>query len=335
MVRIVTWHRTRAAAVGLAVALALCGGCRSNGPAQSKPAITTVATFLQEHELTGRVALLQFGTTAGCELSAEGLAKMTALHQDQRFAAVSLARVEMSAESPASTKYFVAQTPGFPVYYDPDMLAGRAFQATVFPTYVLVDKFGRVRYRGPWTDESKLAAWTAELAAQAADAGPDVAMFGAVSLDGPKLLAETSLPDLQGAAKPLHDYLGKKGLALFFVDTHCPFSETALKDLPRVVPFLVAFDIETVIVYVGDAKSTVQSNYNNRGLILPVLYDETSATQQKWQVTSVPTVLLLDAAGQIAYRGPAVWKDVAAAADGLLKQPCGTITFPVGGTSMG
>jgi thioredoxin-related protein len=335
MVQSVMRHRIWVATVGLTVTLALCGGCGPSGSAKSKPAITTVATFLQEHGLEGHVVLLQFGTTAGCQLSADGLAKMTALHQDLRFAAVSLVRVEMAAESPAATKYFAVQTPGFPVYYDPDMLTGRAFQATVFPTFVLVDKFGRVRYRGPWTDENKLAAWTAELAAQTADAGPQAALFGAVSLDVPKLLADTNLPDLQGAAKPLHDYLGKNGLAAIFVDTRCPFSETALKDVPLVAPVLAAHDLPTVIINVGDAKSAVQSYYNNRGLSLPVVYDETAATQQKWQVTSVPTVFLIDAAGQIAYRGPAAWKDVAGAADGMLKLSCGTITFPVGGTSMG
>ena len=334
MVQSVAWRRIWAATVSLTVALALCGGCRSSGPPKSTASSVSAAAFLQEHGLAGRVALLQFGAT-GCQLSGEGLAKMTALRVDQRFTGVALVRVEMAPESPAATAYFAAHVPGFPVYYDPDMTAGRLFQATIFPTYVLVDKFSRVRYRGPWPEESKLATWTTELAAQTADAGPNAALFGVVALDVPKLLADTALPDLQGAAKPLHDYLGAQGLTLIFVDTRCPFSEAALKDVPLVAPVLAGRGLPTVAINVGDARDAVLAFYQQRNLGLPIVYDQTAATQQKWQVTSVPTVVLLDPAGQVAYRGPAAWRDVAAAADGLLKLPCGTITFPVGGTSFG
>lgn len=74
---------------------------------------------------------------------------------------------------------------------------------------------------------------------------------------------------------------------------------------------------------------------------LPVLlalagcYDETKATQKAWDIHSVPTVVLITPADLVAYRGPAVWKDLGDAAESALKLPAGTLKFGVKGTEFG
>ena len=312
----------------------LAVGCQPAENAPAAPQAATPAEFLKQRGLQGRVALVQFGVV-GCALSEEGIGKMIVLNRDHRIEGLAFARVEAARESKDTDHYFAAKSPGFPVHYDADSALGRAFDATAWPTYVLVDKFGRVRYRGPWPDEAKLIQWAAALGKETTDPGPDAAVFDVAALDVPKLLSDTRLPDLEGAAKPLRDRLGPKGLLAVFVDTNCPFSATAVNEMSSVASVLAKQEVSSVVVNIGETKAAVEEFYAKRQMGMPVIYDTGKATQEAWAVTSVPTVILMDSGGTITYRGKAVWADVGAAAEKSLKLPAGSLKFTVKGTGFG
>jgi len=319
----------RLAVLAAAMVLAtLSPGC------QSKPPVAVQGDFLKGQQLEGRVAFIEFGLV-GCPLSEAGLTKMIELQKDASIPDLAFLRVEESTDRPAAEAYFAAKLPGFAVTYDSEASVARAFDATAWPTFVLVDKFGHVRYRGPLPEEEKLAEWAGTLLAEKDNPGPDASVFGVTRLAAEKLLDETRLPDLEGAAKPLRSYMGAKGLVVVFVDTNCPFSGQAIGDTASVAATLAKKDVKTVLINLGDPKRTVLDFYARQKTGTPVLYDTTDAAQKAWLVEYVPTVILLDPDGNIHYRGKAVWSELAAAVESVQKSGPGSVQFKPSGTGFG
>jgi hypothetical protein len=327
-----------AAAAMLLLAAALLAtapwGCGPGTQAPPPVKANTPEEFLKGYGLKGQVALVQFGIV-GCALSEAGLNEMMRLQKGGAITGLAYARVDTSEDQKAADEYLAARKPGFIVHRDPQSVLAKAFGATAWPTYLLVDKFGHVRYRGSWPENAKLGEWTAALATEPSDPGPSAPMFTATVLDTKKLLDETKLPDLKGAAKPLRDYMGRGGLLAFFADTTCPFSAAAVAELKVVTDTLAKHAVPGVIINLGDKKAAIENLYAARDLGAAVIYDETKATQKAWDVHSVPTVVLMTPDGIVAYRGPAVWKDLGDAAEATLKLPAGTLKFAVKGTEFG
>ncbi len=209
-----------------------------------------------------------------------------------------------------------------------------AFEATVYPTFVLVGKFGRVRYRGKCPD-ARLKDWVATLDAEKADPGADVALLGAVKLDAPKLLAQTTLPDLAGNKTNLGGAMGPGGLLVMFVDTKCPFSAHAMKDMPTVAGKLLSMKINSVLINVCDPEKDVKAFFKKRNVGAQVIYDETSKTNDYWNVYSVPRVIFISPAKEIGYNGNALWADVAGGIEKVKGFKPGTINFKAKGTGFG
>jgi len=248
---------------------------------------------------------------------------------------LAFARLEASGNDAAVKAYYDEKSPPFPVVRDPRSDLARALGAMAFPSFVLIDKFGHVRYRGRLPAGEDLAEWAAALAAEETDPGPEAAMFGPGELDVAALLDATRLPDLAGATDPLADYRGRNGLLVVFVDTDCPFAGSATGDMPAVSRVLSQRGIAGVLVNVGDSAERVAESYKSRNTGTPVVYDPSKKTQNAWAVESVPTVVLIAPDNRIAYRGPAVWDDVAAAVAEMLELPAGLIDFSVKGSEYG
>jgi len=322
--------------LGLLAGVLALAGCRDAGPAkpQESAAQAQQRQVIQERGLSGQITLIEFGLT-DCKLSGEGLDEMMFLHREKAISGLNFVRVEGTADKQAFEAYYSQKKPDFPVWHDPDHALAKTFDATMIPCFVLVDKFGRVRYRGKYP-EAKLVEYVETLQAETADPGPGVALFGGItSVDVPKLLAETKLPDLSGVSRSLKDCQGAGGLLVVFVDTSCPFAGQAVGEVPVVASKLAAHKVPTILVNLGDAEQAVKKYYQDKAVGAPVLYDATKDTQLTWGVDSVPTVLLVDSAGQVAYRGKAVWADVASAAEKTLGLRAGTLGFSVKGTSFG
>jgi len=289
--------------------------------------------FLARHKLAGRVVLVEFGLV-GCELSEQGLERMVRMHRDEAVAGLAYVRVEASKEAAEVDEYYKAKSLKFPLHRDPGTSLAQAFDATVYPVFVLVGKFGRVRYRGKFPDD-RLEGWVGTLLAEKTPPGPNPPLLGAVKLDGPKLLAGTRLPALDGARTNLDACMGPEGLMVVFVDTTCPYSEHAMGDMPKVAGTLSGLKINSVLVNIGDAEKDVKKYFAGKKPVTKLLYDVTTRTAQYWDVSSVPTVVFVDPGGQIGYKGKAVWAEVAAAIEktnGLAK---GTVRFTAKGTKYG
>jgi len=321
------------AAVSAAVLVAALAvaGC---GATAGRPAAATAEAFLEEQGLRGRVALVEFGLV-GCDLSDAGLDLMIRLDREKAIEGLEFRRVEALRDAAAAEAYFAAKGPRFPVVRDPDAAAARAFDATVYPTFVLIDKFGRVRYRGPAPDADLLADWADTLQRETADAGPDAPRFGVSALDVARLLDETRLPPLAGDAKPLRAHFGQQGLVAVFVDTTCPYSGEAVGDMAKVAAVLAGRQVACVLVNVGEPEDAVRAFYGGKTTGAPVLYDASDGTQQAWKIDAVPTVMLFGPDGTLVYRGKAVWQRLASAVEGTQRLKAGSVRFGVAGTEFG
>ena len=320
------------AAAVLTVFLLLLAACGSK-PSGAVPAsgVGPVATFLKDNKLEGQIVLVEFGTI-GCELSKSGLDAMIDLAKRKAIPGLSYARLEPIADDKAFEEYYKTKSAPFPVVRDPQMKVANALGTTIYPQFALLDKFGRVRYRGAQPSEKDLAGWANTLAAETKDPGPDAPMFGTAKLDAATLLATTRLPDLSGAVKPLAAHKGKDGILLAFVDTKCPFSNVAIRELPKVASVLETHGITSLLVNIGESEAAVKRTYAPD---VPVVYDTGKTTQKCWNVTSVPTIVLMDSAGGVAYQGGAVWPGIAAATEKMLNLPAGAVTLEAQSTTQG
>jgi len=167
----------------------------------------------------------------------------------------------------------------------------------------------------------------AENSSSDAAQGPEVA----------QLLQQTVLPEMSSTspARSLDSYIGKAGLLVIFVDTHCPFVAEAKRDLPQIVPILAKRDISTVMVNLDNDLEDVQQHYADHPYGIPVLYDTTTATKDRWSITSVPTLVYITADQRADYNGPASWQDLASAVEKHLKLTAGTINFAPKGPGFG
>ena len=286
-----------------------------------------------KHNLTSKVLLIQFGS-AGDPLSDEGLEGMMLHQRLDDVPGLAFLRVETSPDANAANAFYRDNEVKFPVHRDPNSRAAKAFEADGESVFVLVDKFGRIRYRGPEPDE-RLGEWTEQLQAQSEDAGDGAAMLGDVQLDGAKLLAGTNLPNLQGDVVELKQAMGPEGIVVLLLDTTCPFSGEALRDMPTIVNTLAEARIGSIIINVDGSKDTVAEHYADKDLPTELVYDETDAALKAWNISSVPTVFYIAPDEKIAYNGPAVWADVAQAIEKSRGLGAGTIKFTAEGTEYG
>jgi hypothetical protein len=155
-----------------------------------------------------------------------------------------------------------------------------------------------------------------------ADRGPGDPASDTTGLAATSLLMTTRLPDLFGDVKPLAELKGKAGIMLAFVDTKCPFSNAAIREFPKVATVLETCGIASLLVNIGEPEANVKKTYVPDA---PVVYDTSKTTQKKWNVRSVPTIVLMDSAGAVAYQGAAAWTAVAAATEKMLNLTAGSV----------
>ena len=301
-------------------------------PAAVKAGPSPIAGLLKTNNLTGRVVLVEFGTI-GCSLSGQGLDAMADWQRRKVVPDLAYLRLEANPDKTVSDAYYKDKNVAFPVVHENVPALSQALGTTVFPSFALLDKFGRVRYRGSQPGEKDLADWTAKLLAENADAGPNAPLLGKTQFDGHALMCGTRLPALSGKTKSLAEYSGKNGLLLVFVDTRCPFSARASAEVPTVAAALGKQGISILMVNITDPEAAVKKTYGSLGT--EVVYDPGKETQQNWGIQFVPTVVLLDTAGQTIYRGSPVWADIATALEKKLNLSPASLKLDAQGTSGG
>jgi hypothetical protein len=212
-----------------------------------------------------------------------------------------------------------------------------ALEVTDTPSCVLLDRGGHVHYRGTMPGEHVLAEWYEALRERPADAGPPETLLDPAQADG-KALAATDLPELEtGRKRTLKSFIGPEGLVAVFVDTTCEFSGTALADVQGVSNELDSFDVPLVVVNIGNPLKKVEEYYapENVHLHVPILYDTSNATRDRWRIKQVPMVVYFRPDGMMTYRGTAVWDDLANGIAADLGVDPEDIVFEQDGTSYG
>ncbi|MBI5722792.1 MAG: TlpA family protein disulfide reductase [Planctomycetes bacterium] len=326
----------------------LGGGCKSKGgggqTAATGPSNTTQTVRMQQEEaavggllagqsLKGKVVLVAFGRI-DCPLSGEGLDEMISLHKSGSIAGLNFLRVETAGDDQAVDAYYRKKAPPFAVYRDKGGKLAESAGATVTPTFMLVDKFGHIRYRGSFPQE-RLDEWAAALLAEKTDPKTDFIPLGAKDLNYAKLMGQTTLNSLDGKSQGLAGMAGKGGLLIFFGDTTCPYSEQALGEFPAVAAALGKYGIPAVVINIDDQEKAVRNYYQTHKPGLPVLFDPTSSTSGSWNIQSVPTLVFVRADGKAGYYGKAVWADLGLAVEDALGLARGSVKFTAEGTKYG
>ncbi|NLF30728.1 MAG: redoxin domain-containing protein [Planctomycetes bacterium] len=321
--------RQRLWMIGLVTALALagCSGESESPPGAPEDAAVerpphVLAEVLAANRLAGKVTLIHFGA-AGDDRGDRELDEMLALARTGAIPSLAYLRVEMLPPSPATEAYYRDRDLPFPVVCDAEVRLSHALGVRTAPMFMLVGKYGRVRYRGPLPAAS-IDSWAGALAAERVDPGGRVPLLGDSDPDGADLLDSTRLPSLDGPVRPLASYAGDRGLVIVFIDTVCPYAAAAAADLRSVGAQLKPLGLPVVAVALDD-EDAVRRHYADGVAGVPVLFDDTAGTRFRWQVDSVPLVVYIDAGGRVAYRGPALWNDLGAAiAAGVQVDSAGT-----------
>jgi hypothetical protein len=321
-----------------AMALMNASGCSETPPlkdsANSVTSSRTIDQFLAERGLSGTIVLAEF-CSVGCERSGTGLDTMIDMHRRGALPGTSYIVIDGSANGGAADEYYAAKAPPFPVVRNPHPELLTALGARVYPQFLLLGRYGHIRYSGPLPELVDLREWVDVLAEETADPGAAVARFGETTLDVPSLLAATRLPDREGSTHSLAEFRTGRALLILFVDSTCPFSQSTVGELPRVWRELAAQDIATLLVFIRQSKDEVEEALASDLDLPPIVYDQTGRTQLTWHITSVPTLYLIDADGGVAYTGPALWAQVAAAAEELLELKDTHIEIEAEGTEYG
>lgn len=107
------------------------------------------------------------------------------------------------------------------------------------------------------------------------------------------------LPDADGKAVDLATYRGKVVLINFWA-TWCPPCRQELPSLSRLKKRFGTETLEIFAVNVGEDAETVFDFIGNPAF--PVLFDRDSKAMTNWSVKVVPTTVLVDRQGRIAFR---------------------------------
>ncbi|MBL7140641.1 MAG: redoxin domain-containing protein [Planctomycetes bacterium] len=302
-------------------------------PPAAVPA-TAPADFLAAHGLQGRIGLIAFGSLRD-RLSQKALETMATIPAAGGMPDLVLAAVAMADDAKAVEAHYGGFPPPFPVVPDADGALARALGVGVHPTAVLVDRAGRVRYHGPFPQETHLYDWVDALGREKTEPAPDAVAIGLWGPEARRLLDATRLPRLAGDPARLADFIQPGGLLVVFADVQCPFAGEAITDVKTVVEGLAKHGAATVLVNIGDAEADVRPYYAGKDPGVPVLFDVTRAIEKAWHVDEVPKAYYFTGQGALVYRGKAMWDNVAAAAEESLGLAPNAIQFSVRGTEYG
>lgn len=89
-------------------------------------------------------------------------------------------------------------------------------------------------------------------------------------------------------------------VVLSFFTTWCENCKKEIPCLQEMASRFAGDSIRFYLVNVGEARDTVENYVFKRVVSLPVLHDEFQVTSQKYKASSLPTLVVIDKAGNIA-----------------------------------
>jgi peroxiredoxin len=130
------------------------------------------------------------------------------------------------------------------------------------------------------------------------EGGGDAAIAGAST--GPA--ADFSLPDLDGRQVTLGRFFGKTPVLLVFWATWCPECKAAIPEINALTTGPLAEKLQIFGLNYRESREQVALAVKSRGIRYPVLLDERGQAARAYGVVGIPTYILIDRRGNVAYR---------------------------------
>jgi peroxiredoxin len=118
-----------------------------------------------------------------------------------------------------------------------------------------------------------------------------------------RVAPELDLKDLKGKTYTLSSYRNKQSVALFFLTTRCPLCPPELEKVNDLYPQLQKDDLEVLAIDVGEPASKVERFAQEHALFIPVLLDTDTSVARDYYLMGVPTIIIINKAGNIVYEG--------------------------------
>ncbi len=128
-----------------------------------------------------------------------------------------------------------------------------------------------------------------------------LAAAGLTPLPNRPAAPELALDDLQGQTHRLSDYRGRVVVVNFWA-TWCPPCRAEMPSLQRAWAQTQAEGIVWLAVDVGEGEDQVFAFSGEHRYRFPILLDRDAAALGRWPVKGMPTTLVVDPQGRIAYR---------------------------------
>jgi len=114
--------------------------------------------------------------------------------------------------------------------------------------------------------------------------------------------ADFTLPGLDGRPVALSPFLGKKPVLLVFWATWCPECEAAIPEINAMTTGPIAEKLQILGLDFRESREKVALAVKSRGIRFPVLLDERGQAARAYGVVGIPTYVLIDRRGNVAYR---------------------------------
>jgi peroxiredoxin len=114
--------------------------------------------------------------------------------------------------------------------------------------------------------------------------------------------ADFTLPDLDGRQVALGPYLGKIPVLLVFWATWCPECKAAIPEINALATGPLADKLQIFGLDFRESREKVALAVKSRGIRYPVLLDERGQAARSYGVVGIPTYILIDRNGNIAWR---------------------------------
>jgi peroxiredoxin len=122
--------------------------------------------------------------------------------------------------------------------------------------------------------------------------------------------ADFSLPDLDGRPVTLGPFLGKTPVLLVFWATWCPECKAAIPEINALATGPLAEKLQIFGLDYRELREKVALVVKSRGIRYPVLLDERGQAARAYGIVGIPTYVLIDRRGNVAYRDHVLPRDI-------------------------
>lgn len=119
------------------------------------------------------------------------------------------------------------------------------------------------------------------------------------------------LQNLEGQSVALSDFRGKPVLVNFWA-TWCPACREEMPYLQQVYDRWTDKGLALLTVDIGEEPRVIKKYFEENGLSMPVLLDIDQGVARRYNITGIPTTLLIDGNGIIRKRQVGAYPNVAA-----------------------